>query len=326
MDRRNALFAVALAPLVRAPAAFAQQPRTARVAWISVEKSDLPSPFFQAFRRGLADTGWIEGRNLVLDAWWSGGVGRVLDDTIAQALARQPDVVVAAGGLVVRPLITAGIAQPVVFVYSGDAVQGGVVKSYARPGVNRTGISLFSLELVPKRIALMKEMLPAVKRMAIVGWPQHAGEPNEREAATTTARKLGIDHVFVPVSTREELDGAFDRIVRERCEALLVFADGVTVNFADRFAAFSRAHHVPAISGWAVFAEQGNLMSYGPVIRDCHARLAVYVDRILKGAKAAEMPVELPATHELVINQKTAAELGIAIPPSMLARADRLVG
>ena len=325
MDRRRVIAAVALSPLVGAAAARAQQARAARVAWISIDGANTASPFFQAFRRGLADAGWIEGRNVVLDGWWSGGVGAVLDDTIAQALATRPDVIVAAGGLVVRPLIKADVAQPVVFTYSGDAVLGGIVKSYPRPGVNRSGVSLFSLELVPKRIALLKETLPALKRLAIVGWPQHAGEPNEREAAISTARKLGLEHVFVPVSTRDDLDRAFDDVVRERCEALLVFADGVTVNFADRFAAFSRARRIPTISGWAVFAEQGNLMSYGPVLRDCHARLAVYVDRILKGAKASELPVELPATHELVINGKTAAALAIAIPPAILARADRVI-
>jgi putative ABC transport system substrate-binding protein len=127
------------------------------------------------------------------------------------------------------------------------------------------------------------------------------------------------------VNSSNDLDAALEGIVRARSDAILVFADGVTVSYADRFAAFSRAQRIPSVSGWSVFAEKGNLMTYGPVLRDCYARLAIYADRILKGARAADMPVELPSTHELVINRRTATELGIAIPAAMLARADRII-
>jgi putative tryptophan/tyrosine transport system substrate-binding protein len=325
VDRRAATIALAALPFAPGGRARAEVVRNARVAWISTEQRNADSPFFGSFRRALEAAGWTEGRNLQLDAWWSGGVGAPLQKTIEQALARQPHVVVAAGGLVVRPLMQTRVEAPIVFSYSGDPVIGGVVQSFARPGVNRTGVSLFSLDLVPKRIALMKELLPESRRVAIVGWPQHAGEPNERAAAISAAQRLGMDHLFVPVSTGDELDAAFARIRDERADSLLLFADGVTVTHAERIAALSRAHRLPGVSGWAVFAEKGNLMSYGPVLQATHARLAVYVDRILKGARASELPVELPSTQELVVNRRTASALGIVLPPAILARADRII-
>ena len=325
MDRRTASLALALCPLAASLPSRAQPAKTARIAWISVDQANPDSPFFASFRRGMREAGWVEGRNLAIDAKWSGGIGEPLDRAVAEAIAGRPDVIVAAGGLVLRPLINARVALPVVFVYSGDVVLGGVAESYARPGGTRTGVSLFSLELVPKRLELMKEMLPDMKRVAIVGWPRHAGEPREREAAFAAATKLGLQHEFFGVSSVADLDVAFEGAVRGRADAVLCFADGVTIGFADQFAAFSRRRRIPAVSGWALFAEKGNLMTYGPVLQDSYARLADFVDRILKGAKASDLPVEQPTVHELVINRRVAKDLGIAVPPTLLARADRII-
>ncbi len=325
MDRRSASLTIALAPLAASLPGRAQSARTARVAWLSIERPNAASPFLAAFKRGMREAGWTEGRDLRVDEWWSDGTGERIERAIGAAVATKPDLIIAAGGLVVRPLINAGVALPVVFVYSGDAVLGGVVASYARPGGTRTGVSLFALDLLPKRIELMAELLPGLKRLAIIGWPRHAGEPREREAAIASAEKRGLAHDFFGVSTAAELEAALDGIARARCDAILAFADGITVGFADRFAAYSRQRRIPAVSGWAVFAEKGNLMTYGPVLQDSYARLAYYADRILKGAKPGDLPVELPATQELVINRRTAGELGIAIPPSLLARADRVI-
>lgn len=326
MDRRTASIALALSPLAATLPSRAQGPSTARVAWISPQRANAESPFFAAFRDGMRDAGWVEGRNLVIQQWWSGGTGAPLDKAIAEATAARPDVIVAASGLVVRPLINARVALPTVFVYSGDPVLGGVVDSYARPGGSRTGVSLFSLELVPKRIELIKEMVPGMKRIAILGWPQHAGEPREREAAFVAATKLGLQHDFHPVSSSAELDVAFDGILRRRSDAILVFADGVMIGYADRFAAFTGRQRIPAVSGWGVFAESGNVMTYGPVLQSSFARLAFFVDRILRGAKPGELPVELPSVHELVINRRAAKEIGLQIPATLLARADRVIG
>lgn len=325
MDRRRMCQALAAGPLAAALPARAQARRTARVAWISTDQANPEAPFLAAFRRGMRQAGWVEGRDLVVEPFWSDGLGERIERTVAQAVATKPDVIVAAGGFVVRPLMIIPAAPPVVFSYSGDAAAGGIVESYARPGVNRTGVSLFSLQLVPKRLELMKETLPGMKRVAIFGWPRHAGEPAEVDAVARAATGLSLAHQYFPVTSSTDLDASFERALAGRPEAILAFADGVTIGFADRFAAFSKRHRIPAVSGWAIFAEKGNLMSYGPRLEATHARLAEFVDRILKGAKPSEMPVELPSVQELVVNRRTAKEIGIAMPASVLTRADRLI-
>jgi len=173
-------------------------------------------------------------------------------------------VIVAAGGAVTRPLIDAGVQVPVVFAFSGDVVIGKVVDSYAHPGNNRTGVSFFSLELVPKRLELMKEVLPGSS-----GWPSWLaaarGEPMELQAAAGGAAKLGLAHEYHPVTSETEVVAALDRILRWRADAILAFADAITISHAERIAAFSIQHRIPAVSSWAVFAEKGNLLAYGPI-------------------------------------------------------------
>jgi putative ABC transport system substrate-binding protein len=225
----------------------------------------------------------------------------------------------------VRPFVDAQVAVPVVFAFSADPVQGKVVNSWARPGVNRTGVSYFSLELVPKRMQLIKEMLPRTRRLAVVGWPPHAGELLELDAARQAAQQQGLTLEYWGAHTGAEVDAALAAIDGWKPDAVLVFAGVVASSHADRFAAWSLRRRVPTVGAWAPFAEAGNLMTYGPVIAEAQARLAVFVDRILKGGKAAEIPVELPARIEMVLNLKTARAIGVDIPPAVLQRADRVI-
>jgi putative ABC transport system substrate-binding protein len=299
--------------------------RPARVAWVSIDRASPESPFLLGFRNGMRTLGWIEGQGFLLDTWWADGSADRLKSLVPEIVARRPDVIVAAGGPAVRPLIVANVPIPIVFTYSADVVLGKVVQSWARPGVNRTGISFFSLELVPKRLEIMREVLPRMKRVALVGWPPHAGELLELKAATEIADKLGLQHRYYGANTAAELDAAFEAIAEWNADAILAFAGGITAAHPDRFAAFSVQRRIPAVSAWAVFAEKGNLMTYGPVLRESYVRLASYVDRILKGAKPADLPVELPTKLEFVINMKVAKSLGIVVPESVLLRADRLI-
>lgn len=325
MDRRTAcLSLLAVAPLA-ASIARAQPARKARVAWVSMEPPSPESPFLAAFRSGLRALGWSEGQNVDLDTWGADNSRDRLLALIPQIDASRPDVIVAASGLAVRPLIDANLQPPLVFVVSADVVIAKVVQSWSRPGVNRTGISFFSLDLAPKRVQLMKELLPGLRRLAFVGWPPHSGELLELEAARKAADALGLQHQYHGVDTAAELDAAFERIAQWNADAILVFAGTVANVHVDRFAAFAARSRIPAVSAWAQFAERGNLMTFGPVLKESYGRLASIVDRILKGAKAAEIPVELPTKFELVINMKAAKTLGIAVPRSMLERADRLI-
>jgi putative ABC transport system substrate-binding protein len=171
----------------------------------------------------------------------------------------------------------------------------------------------------------MKEAIPTMKRVALLADPQHPGQHKELAAAQAAADSLGLQVRFFPVHSEAELEAAFSEIARARYDAILAFADGFTQSFAGRIAAFSAQERIPAVDGWSPFARQGNLMVYGPVLEDCYRRLAVYVDKIARGARPGELPIELPTKVELVINLKTANALGLTIPQSLLLRADEVI-
>jgi putative ABC transport system substrate-binding protein len=321
LDRRSAgvLLLAAAAPLPLRAAT----PR--RVAWVSIDSPNPANQSLKVWREAMREQGWIEGQNVVIDLWWAEGSAEKLKVLVPQILARNPDVIVATTGPAVRPFVDAQVSVPVVFAFSADPVQGQVVQSWARPGVNRTGVSYFSLELVPKRIQLSKELLPRLKRLAVVGWPPHAGELLELDAARQAAQAQGLTLEYWGAHTGAEVDAALAAIDRWKPDAVLVFAGVVASSHADRFAAWSLRRRIPTISAWGAFAEAGNLMTYGPVIGEAQARLAMFVDRILKGAKAGDMPVELPARIELVLNLKTARAIGVDVPRSVLQRTDRVI-
>jgi len=303
----------------------AQAQRTYRVAWVSMEQANPDSPFLGAFRQGLRSLGWIEGRSVIVEPLWAEGSAERLRQTIVpHILIRRPEVVVGTT-VAVRPLVEAELPMPLVFAFSGDPVLGGLVQSWARPGVNRTGVTYFSLELVAKRLELMRELLPHLRRVAIVGWPPHAGEQLELQAAQAAAERLGLAHQYLGTTTAVEVDAALDAAATWRADAVLVFAGVVANAFADRFVAFARRSGIPSVSAWSPFAEAGNLMSYGPLLAEGQRRMAAIVDRLLRGEKAADMPVEGPTRIELVLNLKAVRALGMDVPRSMLLRADRLI-
>jgi putative ABC transport system substrate-binding protein len=325
VKRRSVCGAVGVFAASAVLTATAQPVRALRVAWVSTDRRNSPSPNLAAFGGGMRDLGYAEGRNLVTVAWWGEGsaerVGQMADDIVHS----RPDVVVAAGGLAVYALVRAAVKLPIVFSISADPVEAKVVQSFARPGGNLTGISLFTLALMGKRMQFLKEALPGVKRVAVIANPQHPGEAQERDAAQIAASALELTLRYFPVQSEAALESALTEIPRGRDEAVIAFADGFTLGFAARLAAFSLQSRIPVIDGWASFARQGNLLTYGPVIEDVYRRLAVYVDKIGKGAVPADLPVELPTRVELVINMKTAKSLGLTIPQSLLQRADELI-
>jgi len=215
--------------------------------------------------------------------------------------------------------------MPVVFAYSGDPVDAGFVQSFARPGGTMTGMTFLSLELVGKRIQQMKELLPALNRVAVLANPQHAGEKRERDASQQAATRLGLEVIYLPVTTSAEIEPALLAARKARCDAVDVYPDALMASEAGRIAAIAEREKLPSISGWSLFPESGLLMSYGPNQRESFRRIAAYVDKILRGARPADLPVELPTSIEFVVNQKVARALGIKVPQSMLLRADRVI-
>lgn len=320
--RRTALGA--LLTVAAAPVLAAAQATKRHVAWFGAGRADTPSPFLTAFRAGMRDSGWIEEQNLRLSVFLTDGSPEEAERLARQMLATSPEIIVVYGRDV-NAVYRVKPPGPVVFGFSGNPVDAGFVQSFAHPGSNFTGISLMSLDLAGKRIELLKDIVPQVRRLAVLTRPEHAGEHRERAVSEDVVAKLGMTIAYVPVQTASDLDDAFQAIARQNCDSLLAFPDGVMVANSGRIAKFAVNAKLPTVSGWAAFADNGFLLTYGPNLADSYRGLARHVDRILRGAKPGDLPVELPRTVELVLNARTARALGVTIPQSALLRADRII-
>jgi putative ABC transport system substrate-binding protein len=305
--------------------------RVRHIAWLGLGRSDEPSPYLDSLRAGLGELGWIEGRNLKIGVFWATG-REDMEAAAREVLAYDPEVIVTQElmAIAMRDLQT---AKPVVFGFSGDPVDGKLVQSWPRPGGNFTGMSYLAIELVGKRIELLKEWLPQTRRVAILARPQHPGAHLERQATEAVVKKLGIDfsyfpyqsQSFLPARDLSELETAFRAVVQDHCDALVVFPDSAMYEVSDRIARFALEAKLPSVSGWSPFAQKGLLMTYGPDVRELYRSLARYTDRILRGTKPADLPVEVPTKFYLAINLKTARALGLETPPMLLSRADEVI-
>jgi putative ABC transport system substrate-binding protein len=291
---------------------------------------DEPSPYLDSLRAGLGELGWSEGRNLTIGRFWATGLDN-MEAAGRELLASDPEVIVAQE-FTVLGLRSLKVTKPVVFGYSGDPLDVQLVQSWARPGGNFTGMSYLAIELVGKRIELIKEWLPQTRRIAVLARPQHPGEPLERKASEEAAAKLGLELSYFPYTssvlpTRDlgDLETAFRAIVADRCDALVVFPDSAMYEIGEHVARFALEAKLPSVSGWSSFASKGLLVTYGPNVRALYRSLAGYVDRILRGTAPADLPFQAPTTLYLAINQKTAKSLGLDVPPTLLARADEVI-
>jgi putative ABC transport system substrate-binding protein len=325
MNNRRKLI-LAGAAVCGAPRLVFGQAKVRRIAWFGAGRGNTPTfpPYLDAFRAGLREAGWIDGQNLSLSLYLIEDTPEAAERLAREMLATNPEIIVVHGRDVsavhrVKP------ACPVVFAFSGNPVDAGFVQSYARPGTNFTGISFLSLDLVGKRIELLKELAPSVRRLAVLARPEHPGEHRERAATEEVAGKLGLTLVYVPILAATGLDGALQAIARQNCDALIAFPDAVMLANRGRIAKFAAEAKIATVSGWGQFADSGFLLSYGPIFQDGFRRLGSYVDRILRGVKPGDLPVELPRTVELVLNARTARALGIKIPQSILVRADKVI-
>jgi putative tryptophan/tyrosine transport system substrate-binding protein len=279
---------------------------------------------YEAFRQGLRDLGYVEGQNIAIE-YRSGESSSRLADLATELSQLKVDVIVAQGAAANQAKMVAG-ASPIVFGMNGDPVEGGFVASLARPGGNMTGLTFLAFELVGKRLELLKEVVPKVSRVAVLANPAHPGEQRELRETQNTAQSLGATLQYLQVKASTDFDGAFEAVSKQHANALLVFPDAVTIAHRVRIAEFAAKSRLPSMFGWKEYVEAGGLMSYGPNIQDLYRqRIPIYVDKILKGTKPADLPVELPLRFELVVNLKTAKQIGLTIPPNVLARADKVI-
>ncbi len=326
MDRRRFISAVTLSLLAVPLAVQAQQAgKVYRVGFLGHSTAALEANLVGPFREGLRDFGYVEGQNILIEYRWAEGKYERFPALIAELIALKVDVIVTAGTPASLAVKKAAPSIPLVMVAVGDPIGVGLVASLARPGGNATGLSSIAPELEGKRLELLREVVPKLSHIAVL-WnpdnPFHAGSLKEARAA---AQALGIKVQLLGVRASEEFPAMFAAILRERSGALLTLADRLFLHNRARIVDFEAKHRLPGVYAYRELVEAGGLMSFGPSYPGMHRRAAYYVDKILKGSKPADLPVEQPTKFELMINLKAAKALGLTIPPSVLQRADRII-
>ncbi len=304
-----------------------QAAKIARIGYLTLSLAAAPH-LREAFLQGLRDLGYVEGRNVVIEYRDAEGKLERLPALAAELVALKVDVIVAGGTPQALAAKQATRTIPIVFAAAVDPVENGLVTSLARPGGNVTGLSNLAQELVGKRLEQLKQAVPRVSRVAVLWQPGAFPERTEKELlkeAEVAARALGVRLQFVEARGPEDFDRAFSEMTRKRADALTVLSCGMCVNERRRLVDLAAKNRLPALYQTRESVDAGGLMSYGPNLADSFRRAATYVDRILKGAKPGDLPVEQPTKFELVINLKAAKALGLTIPPSLLGRADHVV-
>jgi putative ABC transport system substrate-binding protein len=327
MDRRTFLGTLA-GGLLAAPLAAQAQPagKVWRVGVLSSgSHSATAGARIDAFKQGLRDLGYVEGQNIEIESRWGEGKYESLRDLAAELVRLKMDVIVTAAVPAIRAAKEATTTIPIVMAVVVDPVATGLVASFARPGGNITGLSVRTPELVGKQFGMLKEILPKVSRVAVLWNPANLGNPPQLRAAEVAARTLGMRLQPLEARTPGELDSAFAAMTTEAAGAVVVLVDAMFIDQRTRIAELAATRRLPAVYGQVEHVESGGLMAYAPNFLANYRRAAVYVDKILKGAKPGDLPIEQATKFDLIINLKTAKALGLTIPPSLLQRADQVI-
>jgi putative ABC transport system substrate-binding protein len=325
VNRRTFLCGLTLGVFGAPLAAQAQTGKLYRVGFLGNTTAALEANLVGPFRQGLRDLGYVEGQNIVIEYRWAEGKYERFPALISELLAQKVDVIVTAGTPATLAVKKATSLVPLVMVAVGDPVGTGVVPSLNRPGGNITGLTSISTEMDGKRLELLREVVPSVSHVAVL-W--NAASPLQAVAEKQTqaaAQVLRMKVLSLGVRTLGEIDAALATIVREKPAALLVLADRLFLQHRAHIMDFATQQRLPGVHAYRELVEVGGLMSFGPSYADMHRRAAYFVDRILKGAKPADLPVERPGLFELVINLKAAKALGLTIPQSVLLRATEVI-
>ncbi len=325
MERRPFLLAILGSLLAGAPNARGQPAaKQHRIGVLIAASKAFVTPYIQIFRQALRELGYIEGRNISIEYRYADGHYDRLPALAEALVGLRVDVIVTEGTPPTRAAIRATTTIPVVMTVTGDPVAAGLVRDLARPGGNLTGASFFLPELATKRLQLLKEAIPGIGRTAVVWNPRNAVHGPAVRDMGTTAKAIGVELRHISIQAPGDVADALAQITKGR-DGLVILEDA-TINVASaQIADTALKHRVPAIFGLSTFAEVGGLMTYGPDRVELWQRAAAFVDKILRGARPGDLPVEQSVRFDMVINLKTAKALGLTIPPSLLARADRLI-
>src|SRR5215510_10224513 len=304
----------------------AQQPKKVpRIGFLGGESSFFYAVRIDAFRQGLNELGYIEGKNIVIEYRYAEGKLDRLPALAKELVGLKSDVIVAAPTPSVLAAKKASATIPIVFVGVGDAVGSGLVASLARPGENITGLTILNPELSGKRLELLKEALPSVIRVAALWNPANPAQELVWKEMQAAAQELRLQLQSLEVRSANDFDIAFEAALRKRAQALIPTVDPLINTQLKRIVEFAAKNRLPAMYGGPEVVDAGGLMSYAPNYTDHYRRTATYVDKILKGAKPADLPVEQPKKFEFVINLKAAKQIGLTIPPNVLLRADKVI-
>jgi len=325
VDRRAFISTMAGALASPLAAGAQQSGRVARIGLLSLGSAAAGSELFDAFRAGLYDLGHIERQTFVLEYRGADGQPGRLPTLAAELVGLQVDVIFATATPAALAAQQATRTIPIVFATAADPVGAGLVVSLSAPGGNVTGLSLFAPELVAKQVQLLKEALPKASRVAVLANPTNVNTGLMIKATEAAAGSLGIRVQVLEVRSPDELERGFSALTKGRASALLILFDPFLFAERTRVVAFANDNRLPAMYPHREYAEAGGLMAYGADVRDNFRRAAAYVQKILTGAKPADIPVEQPSKFELVMNLKTANALGLTIPPSLLLRADQVI-
>ena len=302
-----------------------QAKKVPRIGFLGNSTAALETNLVEPFREGMRELGYIEGKNISIEYRWAEGKYERFPTLIAELIAQKIDVIVTAGTPASLAVQKATSSIPFVMVAVGDPVGTGLIASLAHPGGNITGLTSISPELEWKRLELLKEVIPKLSHFAVLWNPVSPFQVVAEKEVQAAAQALRMKELSVAVQAEEQFDKAFATILKERPGALLVLADRLFLHNRARIMDFAVQHRLPGVYAYVELVEAGGLMSYGPSYAGMHKRAAYFVDRILKGAKPADLPVERPMKFELIINLKAAKQIGVTVPQSVLYRADKVI-
>jgi ABC-type uncharacterized transport system substrate-binding protein len=326
MPRRAFMAAIAGGLLAAPLAAGAQQPiRVWRIGFLGPGSYSSGDPRVEALRLGLRELGYVEGRNLALEFRWAGGNATRLPALAAELAKLKIDTVVTQGTQATDAARRAITTIPIVFSVAGDPIGDGLVASLARPGGNVTGLTDIAPDIAGKRVELLREAVPGITRIAVLWNPANPSSAPQMKDTSGVAHSYGLAVRSIELRGFGQVEEAFTTAVQDQARAVIVLSDGVLYSRRGQIAQLAAKHRLPCVAWTPEFAESGCLMAYGANVVEMHRRAAMFVDKILKGAKPGDLPVEQPTKFDLIINLKTAKALGLTIPPSLLQRADQVI-
>jgi ABC-type uncharacterized transport system substrate-binding protein len=325
--RRNILLFAYVNPiLLSLQLVHAQQSATVpRIGYLAANSASFISARTEAFRQGLRDLGFVEGRNIIVEYRYAEGKQDQLAHLAAELVRLKVDAIVTVGPTATRSAKEATSVIPIVMAADSDPVGNGFVMSLAGPGGNITGLSILSPELSGKQLELLKEIVPKLSRVAVLGTSTNPGNSQAVRETELGASVLGVQHLYLDIRSGEDIGSVFGGVIKSHADAVLVLQTPVATSHRKEIVGLATKNRLPAIYNREEFVEDGGLMSYGTSYPALFRRAATYVDKILKGRKPADLPVEQPTKFEFIINLKAAKQIGLTIPPNVLARADKVI-